>query len=228
MESPSQKPNRKQENFLETLLKPVRYIDEMWLLRNYTKLGMKLGLDKGKKKYWIGEVLNPFLFVKLSTPSNRNLFGSTFDLLEWGILSLSDAWYNIDGLLGKFKEDDSSESKVLDPQKEIYKRYNSKVRLPTFGIGVGLLTKFGIGVANSIKNKTALEATSLYYLQDGLAHIALASSMYLKEIDPKILDKVPLWKKAWEYAKEKASLMGQAPAPVPVTNYSKNLEKLSQ
>jgi hypothetical protein len=206
---------------LETLLKPVKYLDENIILRQYTKLGKRINIDVGKRKYRIASLLNPgiLFFSSGLTNSHKNLFGPfflpTLALLDWG-----DQSYNVKGLYGKFKEEDkTSDSIALDPLKEKYRKYNSIVRLPTFLLGLGLIGKFGIDAVNSIKNRTALEPTSWYCLQDGIGHLSVASSMYLKETDPKILDKVPLWKQALEYVKEKASLIGQQPVPVPVTNY---------
>jgi hypothetical protein len=201
---------------LERLLKPIKYLDENIILRQYTKIGQKINIDEGKRKYWIGFGLN-LSYVNLSTTSNRALFGSAFDWTDFFLLSLQDAWYNLDGIFGRFKESNSANSIILDQQKERYKEYNSFVRLPTFLFGVGLIGKFGMDLANSIKNKNALEPTSYYCLFDGLAHLSLASSMYLKETDTKLLDKTPIWKKALNYAKEKIDSLNPVPVPVPVT-----------
>lgn len=212
---------------LETILKPIKYLDEDILLRQYTKLGQRIDIDKGIKKYVIGEILwEIYLFTSvIGLETNIKLLGKSFNLNSYLILGINDKLYNLDGILGRFKEiNNSSDSFALDKEKENYKKYNSIVRLPTFLFGVGLLGKFGIDVINSIKNRTPLESTSYYCLFDGIGHLSLASSMYLKETDPKLLDKVPLWKQALEYIQEKVSLIGQQPIPVPTMNYeiSKN------
>lgn len=203
---------------LETLLKPIKYLDENVILRQYTKLGKKINIDKGKKKYVIGLGLDFGIYVWFGGPANRELFGSKFDWGDFFILGLNESMYNLMGLIG-FKESNSSDSIALDPQKEHHKKYNLKVRLPTFLFGAGLIGKFGVDLVTSIKNKTPLDAISYNFLLDGIGHLSLASSMYLKETDPKLLDKAPLWKKALDYIQEKASLIGQQPVPVPITNY---------
>lgn len=210
---------------LETLLKPIKYLDENVILRQYTKLGQKINIDEGKKKYLICEALRwgygglSFLGVN----SNGKLFGEVFNISSFWVLGLNDGRYNGEGIRGRFKEEsNSSDLIVLDSKKEFYKKYNSIVRLPTFLFGVGLITKFGVDAVNSIKNKTSLESTSWYCLIDGIGHLSLASSMYLKETNPKLLDKVPLWKKAYESAKEKIN--SWLPSPSPIPGYAKIID----
>jgi hypothetical protein len=204
---------------LETLLKPIKYVDENVILRQYTKLGKKINIDEGKRKYWVAEGLwqiyawTSFIGIE----SNQKLFGHSFNWGSYFALAWKDAFYNSAGLWGLFKEEDkTSDSIAIDPKKEKYRKYNSYVRLPTFLFGVGLVGKFGIDAVNSIKNKTPLEPTSWYCLVDGLGHLSLASSMYIKETDPKLLDKAPLWKKALQYVKEKVDSISPMPNPVPV------------
>ena len=52
----------------------------------------------------------------------------------------------------------------------------------------------------------------------GIAFASLASSMYLKDSDPKLLQKRPFWEKVYEWLKEKTSLI--VPSPQPVHAYS--------
>ena len=205
---------------LETLLKPIKYIDENVILRQYTKLGKKINIDEGKRKYWIAFGLTNGIYIAMGF-ANRKLFDTTFDTGDFVIIGMNDGAYNISGLRGQFKEDKTSDSVALNPLKESYIRYNSIVRLPSFLFSIGLIGKFGIDLVNSIKNKTPIEPTSWYCLQDGIGHLALASSMYLKETDPKLLDKEPLWKKALNYVQEKIDLLGPQPVPVPVYNFQK-------
>ena len=82
-----------------------------------------------------------------------------------------------------------------------------------------LLAKTTLDV-NSIKNKTPLGADSYYALYGGLGHLSLASSMYLKETNPKLLERVPLWKRAYESLKEKIVSLAPSPVPIPVPTFS--------
>jgi hypothetical protein len=200
---------------LEKLLKPIKYLDENVILRQYTKLGQKINIDEGKKKYWIGQGLWAG-YMLLSQFPNRELFGGIFNFSSYLAMAHNDVMYNTKGISGRFKEIGSSEEKVLDTEKEFYDRYNSIIRLPTFLFGAGLIGKFGIDLINGIKNKTTLEPTSWYCLIDGIGQLSLASSMYLKDTNPKLLNKVPLWKKALEYVKEKVDSFNPIPQPISV------------
>ena len=207
----------------EGLLKPIKYLDENVILRQYTKLGKKINIDEGKRKYWIGTGLwwayAEFSFL---TNTNQKLFGGVFDWSSYFTLAFNDGRYNSAGIIGRLKEEDkTSDSVALDPLKERYRKYNSYARLPTFLFGAGLIGKFGVDLVKSIQDQTPLEPTSLYCLADGIGHLSLASSMYLKETDPKLLDKESLWKKALNYIQEKASMLGPQPVPVPVYNYQR-------
>jgi len=208
---------------LETLLKPIKYLDENIILRQYTKLAQKVNIDKGRKKYWIGEGLWAS-YIALSTRPNMELFGKNFDLGSYFAIAFNDGVYNFRGISGRFNETGSSEENILDPMEQFHKKYNSVVRLPTFLFGAGLVGKFGIDLINSITEKKQIEPTSWYCLIDGIGHLSLAASMYLKDTNPKLLDKVPLWKKALGYVKEKVSSFNpiQQPIPVPAFKMSEN------
>jgi hypothetical protein len=204
---------------LETLLKPIKYFDENVILRQYTKLGKKINIDEGKRKYDVGFFLwCLYSGLSLVSESHTRLFDKNFAISSILITAPNDGYYNCYGGLVGDKDSTTSDFIALDPIKEKHRKYNSFVRLPTFLFGAVLIAKFGIDLANNITNQTSLEAPSYYCLFDGIGHLSLASSMYLKETDTKLLDKVPLWKQALEYIKEKASLIGQQPVPVPVYN----------
>ena len=208
---------------LEKLLKPIKYLDENVILRQYTKLGKKININEGKRKYWIANILNPGIYAPLVGFTNSHFkLSSLLALPTIALTSWNDQFYNAKGIIGRLKEEDkTSDSVALDPLKERYRKYNSYARLPTFLFGAGLIGKFGVDLVKSIQDQTPLEPTSLYCLADGIGHLSLASSMYLKETDPKLLDKEPLWKKALNYIQEKASMLGPQPVPVPVYNYQR-------
>ena len=129
-----------------------------------------------------------------------------------------DNVYNFAGIFGYVKEEDSaSETRVIDPITNFYRKYNSVVRFPIFVAGAGLVGKFGVELFNHLANGEPIDPNSPHYLQYGLGLISLSSSMYIKEINPKLLDKVPLLKQAYHHIKEKLSAN---PIPVTVGNYS--------
>ncbi len=208
---------------LESLLKPIKYLDESIILRQYTKLGQKIRINEGRKKYQVGLGLWT-AYVGLTTSSNTQLFGQEFYLASYFALGYKDGCYNIKGISGRFDDEINSGEEVINKEKYSFSRYNSCVRLPAFLFGIGLIGKFGIDLVNSIKNKTPIAPESCYALLDGLGHLSLASSMYLKETNPKLLERAPLWKRAYESLRGKMSLL--IPSPITASDCMKdNIEK---
>lgn len=201
---------------LESLLKPIRYLDEDVILRQYTKIGQKININEGKKKYQIGLFLWTG-YAGLTTLTNIKLFGATFELSSYLLSGYNDGVYNIQGVSNQYEEEEGSESIVIDKEKNFRSKYNSCVRLPTFLFGIGLIGKFGVDLVNSIRNKTSVSPESCYALLSGLGQLSLASSMYLKETNPKLLEKVPLWKRTYESLKEKISSLVPSPIPSPLS-----------
>ncbi|MEK6913773.1 MAG: hypothetical protein AABW47_03835 [Nanoarchaeota archaeon] len=202
---------------LETLLKPVKYLDENVILRQYTKLGQKINIDEGKRKYKVGLALD-ILSIPLIMISNKEIFGGNISKVAF-FSGVADWNYNGLGILGAFGENKTSETIAINPFQEILSKWNKYWRLPLFLTGVGLIGKVGLDFANSLMNNTEVHATDYYALCNGIGCLSLASSMYLKETDTKLLDKSPLWKKALNYVKEQISLIGPQPIPVPIRNY---------
>jgi len=210
---------------LKYVMRPVKYLDEQ-VLRHYTKLGQKINIDDGKRKYWIGLGLNTFN-MQTSGPINRVLFGPAVDFASFLGLQYADAVYNWRGIFGFVKDDSEiTDEKAIDSETYYQKRYNSFVRLPVFLGSVGLIGKSIADLVGSYSNGTPLDPTSSICLVEGISYLSLASSMYLKETDPKLLDKVPYWKKAYEWLKEKARELAPSPIPSPVPGYARTIEDL--
>ncbi len=203
---------------LEDLLKPARWADEL-VLRQYTKAGRKLKLDGEKRKYWVGFGLNT-TFSYLTGPSARALFGPIFDQFSWFVIGLMDGVYNFRGIFGFVKEENVSDTQAVDPLNHFYRKYNSIIRLPVLAAGVGIVGKYGLDLFNNVVNGVPMDSDSHYYLEYGLGLLSLASSMYLKEMDPKLLQKQPSKVKAFFiglYEKAKGLVPSPDPAPEPVT-----------
>ena len=63
-------------------------------------------------------------------------------------------------------------------------------------------------------NGKSPDAYTPYYFTQGLSFLTLASSMYVKEIDPSILNKKSLWEKTCNWFNEKLSRPELVPVPV--------------
>lgn len=199
---------------LESLLNSVKWVDEQ-VLREYTKIGRQFNLDEGRKKYFVG-ISFVMTHIIISSVTGDQLIGAA-ELPARTLLNVPDFAYNIWGSIGNIKDEATSETKAIDPITNLYRRFNSVVRLPTFVAGAGLVGKFGADLFNYLTNGEPIDSNSYNYLMYGSGLLSLASSMYIKDTDPKLLDKEPFWKKADIWVKEKWGSLTPQPAPQPVT-----------
>ncbi len=127
-------------------------------------------------------------------PSARELVSRAFDWSYWTITQFPDSVDCFNRLCGYYDgtQSLSSKSKVLDPRQTFFKKYNQIIRLPLILSGFGMIGKYGLEFIEG-----NLNAESNYFLMYGLGNISLASSMYLKDKDPKLLEKQPMWKDAF-------------------------------
>ena len=206
---------------LEELLKPVKWVDTQ-VVKGYTRVGERFHLEEGKRKYVVGS------FCSIGGGVLSLTVATNIDLAWWEALSsfgigVPDALYNLWGITQN-TDSQTSEERTLNPQEEFYRGHNNIARFPALISGVGLIGKFGYDLYSSIKEGTALSQDSYDYLQWGLGQLALASSMYFKAMDPKLLNKSkqPFWQRVYSSIKERiGSLAPQpAPLPVPVATYS--------
>ncbi len=200
---------------LEELLKPVKWVDTQ-VVKGYTRVGERFHLEEGKRKYVVGS------FCSIGGGVLSLTVATNIDLAWWEALSsfgigVSDALYNLWGITQN-TDSQTSEERVLNPQEEFYRKHNKITRFPTLLSGIGLVGKFGYDLYSSIKEGTSLDQNSYDYLQWGLGQLALASSMYFKAMDPKLLNrsKQPFWQRFYSSLKDKVKLLAPQPTPVPI------------
>ena len=165
--------DKKTNDSLEALLAPLKWVDKK-ILKLYTKIGKKIPEDKlyrvttGACVAGIGGIsLWSYFFAGLPL-----YLGAT----AVGLGSFPDLYYNAQGLDGKVKDEMESDSVALDKEQEVCRRYTRWARLPLFLTGVGLLVLSG-DIPEGVTG--------------GVGFLGLASSMYLKDQDPKLLNKKP-------------------------------------
>jgi len=199
--------------------KLLKFLDEQ-VLKQYTKLGKKLHLDKGKRKYKVG--LGLFLLATMSSSQASKTFGGiALHVGSYVLIRCNDFLYSVKGVLDNIP-DSVSDTDAIDPILYFHKKYNSAIRLPVLIGGVGLVGKFGVELFNNVVHGAPMDSLSPFYLNYGLSLIFSASSMYIKEMDPKLLEKESLRKKIKNWAKDKVnSLLPQpTPQPVPIRTYT--------
>lgn len=168
------------------------------VLKEYTKLSKN---TKETKLYAITTLLNiaswegvGFFWYHLG------LDLVTSGLINAGLSSV-DFLYNLQALAGDTKEYNSAGELVKNPLIEYKKKYNRAVRLPLFITGVALT---GLGIYNAITGQSSLDN-----LWPGLSYLSLASSMYLKDRDPKLLQKHRVKDKIYSFVHNYFSLKPQ-------------------
>jgi len=188
---------------LDTILKPFKWVDEQ-ILRSYTEFGEKSELDKDRRKYiastacWIA-----YMFICINP--GQKLFGS-FDLPVRIALTLPDYLYSNAGLWGMVHDDSGDDIKKNHFLIDVYRGINSVVRLPAFLTGTGFVAKYAADFVSLVVSGEPIDPMSDECLRYGVGLLLLASSMYIKEMDPKLLEKDPAWMQALNYVKEKLSV----------------------
>lgn len=197
---------------LESVLKPLKWIDEQ-VLRQYSKLTKKWE-DIGGNKYTLAQIANTLSLFLI--PDNVQAFsGSTLSMLSGYDLGVN--------FLGRINPDLVEDSYTEDavakkPYVGLYEKIREFTRLPTLTLGTAFLVKSGISFYNYFFNNEPVLSEAVSDLTTAAGILGLSSSLYIKDSNPKILDKEPFWKKAYDWAKEKVGSL--APQPVPVQTYS--------
>ncbi|MDP3966076.1 MAG: hypothetical protein Q8Q04_00920 [archaeon] len=122
------------------------------------------------------------------------------------------------------KEEVISKTTAKKSPFEIYEKITNSFRLPILAWGT-INTIKGISDLYSYfaHGESPNWSETAFNFSTGIEHLALASSIYLKARDPKLLDKAPAWKDMLNKSKNKLEeIVSPVPKPVPVeaTKYS--------
>ncbi|MDP3698554.1 MAG: hypothetical protein Q8R47_03125 [Nanoarchaeota archaeon] len=174
---------------LESLLKPLRWADEQ-VLRQYTKQA-EAWEEKGRSKYSLAHLYN---LTATAANCSFMLLGDLYFALGTGILALQslDLASNV---VGQREETKTISDAIAKPSAsyEITRKVSSLARLPMLVTGIGLMIKGMAHLVDYVQTKNPESAiNSLYMCSFGYALIGTASSMYIKDSDPKLLEKKPL------------------------------------
>ncbi len=140
----------------------------------------------------------------------------------WLILALPDYLYSWHGLNYRNSDDVTTDAVALHPVYGRIRTYNALIRLPVFLSGIGLIGKFCYDIINFFATGEAIENESYAMAQLGMSMLSLATSMYIKEVDPKLLQKESAFYQAYKWFMEKIRM------PVPVPNAVKSYSSLEE
>jgi len=194
------------------------------ILREYTKLAQK-GEGKGIGKYALATGLNgaaKMFLMPAWAVSSLNGDNASFGIALGASLENTFEAFIYNSAAFKAEELETH-SRVKDPFVEKMKSIYSGLRLP---ILAGAASQIGMGVANLYNYFAEGDASALpmgiQQMALGTGLLSWSSAMYVRDSDPKLLQKAPLWKRAHSWAREKLDSLTPEPVPqpVPVQSYS--------
>ena len=207
-----------------------------WVRSQYQKIGKRI--PEGKLYHVtsalsIGSVFSSGSIIYLTEQLNNEIISEHMPLnsslivaaaLNGTLLGLiigPDAVYNTKGLTGLFTENYSDETRAINCLQEVGHEQIRIARFPVFlgGAMVSLCSMYeGASDLFEGKSPSAIVYSALFGVSIFL--LGNASSMYLKDRDPKQFKKDPFWKRAYDYASGKVQEMFPEPVPAPVRTYS--------
>ncbi len=202
------------EKIVTDFLAPVQWADEQ-LLKQYTKLTVKVEKE-GRNKYSLAQIclLSSWVSGLASTFSPLH---SSLIYLPISLIQGTDFVRNI--FEPYQRRDTCDDGTIAEPSDTtyLYKKIADYTRFPFFLVGVTSIGKGMYDFFDSWKtgNSESLQNAS-FYLLFGYKLFGTASSMYIKESNPKLLQKQPFWKTAYDWCEEKILEFGPKPIPVPV------------
>lgn len=191
---------------LEDLLKPVKNIKEYswdiadeWLLRQYTKATQwweKKGHDKyslctgiilGSCGYLaLRNVADPRILIepykKMPIQENKTVYALAFGY--WGLI-FHDMMYTLDAKSNSRLGGNISGETTVSKFQYASRKLQRIVRLPALIFGGSGIYDFAVALKNNFSSDTFAENSDAV-IMGGLI-IALASSMYIKDTNPKLL-----------------------------------------
>ena len=219
---------------LETILSTAwRETDEA-ILRFYTKEGKDIPderLYKITTKWMIssripqvGLIGVVFYLAYQSSISPEEVLtssASSFNVVEQMVGAIPavglglDFYHNLLGLSGFFPTEETEVKSKGGYIKEKFQKASRALRLPVVGCGIYGIGKLCFDIYNTIVGDQFF-GDIISDSVDTIAAFGLVTSMYLKDRDPKLLDKDPLWKRALDYVREKTEEMLPQPIPLPI------------
>lgn len=208
---------------------PLKYLDQK-VQKFYTRIGQHIPEDK------LYKIITPLSFI--STITSAFCISLQYNLpigMGVDVLGSYETAGNIFGILkGEGNKRIEGESRALTRDELAYETINKNLRnyrLPTFITSLGFAARAGIDVYNHFANGQPLPGTFSHDVSIALGLFGIASSMYLKDQDPRLLKKKPSRIKALgRLLRQKAKkaiasippveIPNPFPNPAPVSSYS--------
>ena len=179
------------------------------------RMYMKKTKDWSKKKIVkTGNRLNSVGFVSAFSNilASHSIFGSLSGFPQGFFLGMNHT------LNTEFSNKNVDSSEVAVNRSEfVYDKILNKSRLPFFLGGIRFLGKAALSLGNYCFNGDASDLQNIHLdLGVGSYGLSIASSIYIRDRDPKVLEKSSVFTRAYNEVRKTFS---PAPEPVPVRNY---------
>jgi len=204
---------------LEDLAKPLDIADDLFH-RQYSRLTKKWE-DRGRSKYSLSLSMDLFaIFTFLPGIAIANS-SSIFNTLLYYTQAANIGHSTGASISGKREGNHPTGVKERDGKLIIDNKYlyfldkiGKVIRSPELAVGAGLMVKGGIDLYNYFTNNdSSVSPEGVDDLFIGASLIANASAWFIRDSDPKILDKKPLWKTTYENLRDKIKFPSPQPAP---------------
>lgn len=210
---------------LEKLTKFTEKLDKE-ILRGYSKITKKWE-DKGRSRYLLSGLCDVISGLFLGKYSIFNIGG--LSLTPFFGVSMGNSFNGI--ITGKHLtgiEEENGKFIVNDKLSYFVDNFGKTVRTPELIAGIGFAGKGVFDLYNYfVNNDSSSLSEGLENLDLGISLVSNSSAWYIRDSDPKLLDKKPLWKQAFEkMSKKVVSYLPQPEArPLPVKiNFQKHLK----
>jgi len=174
---------------LESLLKPLQWADQQ-VLRSYTKQAENWE-EKGRSKYSLAHLYN-----LTATAANMTfmLQADLYLVMGTGLLAVQSLDFGRNYVKERYESEVNDGATAKAPLGyEFSKNISTVARLPMLVTGAALMIKGIAQLADYLQTKNPESVMNAMYLCSfGYALMGTASSMYVKDSDPKLLEKKPL------------------------------------
>ena len=204
---------------IESLLKPAKYADEQ-ILRYYSKLTKKWE-DKGHSRYKLAFPLNMLATSSLLAVEVGGLSTNFIPLYVWpNGLNFALSSFGLMGGNPTGVKNNGDSFSIENPAIYLFNKFGKLIRTPELFTGISLAGKGAYDIYNYLSNKEGSLSEGVNNLLWGVSLFSNASAWYIRDSDPKLLDKAPFWKTAYDKVKEKVKSLVPSPEPIPQPAFS--------